>query len=64
MALKVGLTPEQARARRVRRERVRRTLRHAILLAWTFVIAFPIFWMVSTSFKDSGEWVAWPPHCS
>ena len=62
MALKAGLTPEQARARRVRRERVRRTLRHSILLAWTFFITFPIFWMVSTSFKDSGEWVAWPPH--
>jgi multiple sugar transport system permease protein len=62
VALKAGLTPEHARARRVRRERVRRTLRHGILLAWTFFIAFPIFWMVSTSFKDSGEWVAWPPH--
>jgi len=62
VALKTGLTPEQARARRVRRERVGRTLRHAILLASTFVIAFPIFWMVSTSFKDAGEWVAWPPH--
>ena len=33
-----------------------------ILLAWTGIIAFPIFWMVSTSFKDSGEWVTWPPH--
>ena len=33
-----------------------------MLLAWTFFITFPIFWMVSTSFKDSGEWVAWPPH--
>ena len=36
--------------------------RHAILLAWTGFITFPIFWMVSTSFKDAGEWVAWPPH--
>src|SRR5262249_60444580 len=62
VALKTGLTPEQARARRVRRERVRRTLRHAILLAWTFFIAFPIFWMVSTPFKDAGAGVAWPPH--
>src|SRR5262249_25271633 len=61
VALKAGLTPEQARARRVRRERGRHTLRHGILLAWTFFIAFPIFWMVSTSFKDSGEWVAWRP---
>jgi multiple sugar transport system permease protein len=55
-------TPEQARARRVRRERVRRIVRHAILLTWTTFIVFPIFWMVSTSFKDSGEWVTWPPH--
>ncbi len=37
-------------------------MRHAILLAWTGVIVFPIFWMVSTSFKDAGEWVTWPPH--
>ena len=37
-------------------------VRHVILLAWTFVVLFPIFWMVSTSFKDSGEWVTWPPH--
>src|SRR5262245_63445485 len=56
------MTPERARARRIRRERVRRIVRHAILLAWTGFIVFPIFWMVSTSFKDAGEWVAWPPH--
>jgi multiple sugar transport system permease protein len=37
-------------------------VRHAILLAWTAIILFPIFWMVSTAFKNSGEWVAWPPH--
>lgn len=36
--------------------------RHAALLGWTLVVLFPIFWMVSTSFKDSGEWVSWPPH--
>tara|TARA_Y100000780_G_scaffold139932_1_gene126328 strand:+ start:188 stop:1033 length:846 start_codon:yes stop_codon:yes gene_type:complete len=23
---------------------------------------FPIYWMVQTSFKDSGEWVTWPPN--
>lgn len=56
------MSKEQARARRIRRERLRRVVRHAILLAWTAFIAFPIFWMVATSFKDSGEWVAWPPH--
>jgi multiple sugar transport system permease protein len=57
-----SMTAEQARARRIRRDRVRRIVRHAILLAWTTIILFPIFWMVSTAFKDSGEWVAWPPH--
>jgi multiple sugar transport system permease protein len=36
--------------------------RHAVLLAWTAIVLFPIFWMVSTSFKDAGEWIAWPPH--
>jgi multiple sugar transport system permease protein len=57
-----GMTARQARARRVRRDRVRRIVRHAILLAWTAIIVFPIFWMVSTAFKGPGEWVAWPPH--
>jgi multiple sugar transport system permease protein len=37
-------------------------LRHALLLAWSAFVLFPIFWMVSTSFKESWEWVAWPPH--
>ena len=53
---------ESAGARNVRRQRLRTLVRHAILLVWTLVILFPIFWMVATSFKESGEWVAWPPH--
>ena len=36
--------------------------RHAVLIAWSLIVLFPIFWMVSTSFKGSGEWIAWPPH--
>ncbi len=36
--------------------------RHAALLSWAIMIMFPIFWMVSTSFKDTGDWVAWPPN--
>jgi multiple sugar transport system permease protein len=55
-------SPADARLRRLRRERRHAIVRHAILLAWTAVVIFPIFWMVSTSFKDSGEWVTWPPH--
>ena len=47
----------------MRRGEQRRTvLRHAVLLAWAFLIMFPIYWMVQTSFKDSGEWVTWPPN--
>lgn len=55
-------TAEAARARKVRRRRLELVVRHGILLLWTAFIVFPIFWMVSTSFKDSGEWVTWPPH--
>ena len=36
--------------------------RHAALLGWAIMIMFPIFWMISTSFKDAGDWVAWPPN--
>ncbi|MEE9241152.1 MAG: carbohydrate ABC transporter permease [bacterium] len=35
--------------------------RHVVLLGWSSIVLFPIFWMISTSFKDSGDWVAWPP---
>ncbi|MED5578565.1 MAG: carbohydrate ABC transporter permease [Nitrospinota bacterium] len=36
--------------------------RHVVLLVWSTIVLFPIFWMISTSFKDSGDWVAWPPN--
>lgn len=62
MAVKTDLTPEQAKARRARKERIARIARHAFLLTWTSIILFPIYWMVMTSFKDSGEWVTWPPN--
>jgi multiple sugar transport system permease protein len=45
-----------------RRYNLHRYFRHAVLLVWAAFVIFPIFWMVSTSFKDSGEWVSWPPH--
>jgi multiple sugar transport system permease protein len=45
-----------------RRHRVSRVVRHALLITWALFALFPIFWMVSTSFKDAGEWIAWPPH--
>jgi multiple sugar transport system permease protein len=62
MTAPAAMSPERARARRLRRERRNRIVRHVILLSWTAFVVFPIFWMVSTSFKDAGEWVTWPPH--
>lgn len=35
--------------------------RYLILSIWLLIVAFPIFWMVSTSFKPDREWFAWPP---
>ena len=43
-----------------RRARAFAVFRHGVLLVWTAVVLFPIFWMVMTSFKDSGDWVSWP----
>jgi multiple sugar transport system permease protein len=44
------------------RYKLKKILRHVVLLAWAVIVLFPIFWMITTSFKDSGEWVTWPPH--
>ncbi len=46
----------------VRRYKLNKVLRHVVLLAWAIIVLFPIYWMLATSFKDSGEWVSWPPH--
>jgi multiple sugar transport system permease protein len=37
------------------------TTRYFVLTLWAFVVAFPLYWMVTTSFKPSDEWFAWPP---
>ena len=54
--------PTPAPAARARRRRLFPYFRHAVLIVWSLIVLFPIFWMVSTSFKGSGEWIAWPPH--
>jgi multiple sugar transport system permease protein len=47
------------------KRRTRRTLyrlfRFTILGLWLFVVGFPIYWIVATSFKPDHEWFAWPP---
>ena len=32
-----------------------------LLTGWAVIAAFPIFWMISTSFKPDTQWFAWPP---
>ena len=35
--------------------------RYSVLTFWVLIIGFPMFWMVSTSFKPDSEWYANPP---
>jgi multiple sugar transport system permease protein len=37
------------------------TTRYAILTLWAAIVAFPLYWMVTTSFKESDQWFSWPP---
>ncbi len=41
------------------KKRIVALARYAILSAWAVIVAFPIYWMVSTSFKPSEQWFAW-----
>jgi multiple sugar transport system permease protein len=55
-------TMKSAKISFAKRYKLKKVLRHVVLLAWALIVLFPIFWMITTSFKDSGEWVTWPPH--
>jgi multiple sugar transport system permease protein len=46
---------------RSRRRRLTGAARYFILTAWAVVAFFPIYWMVSTSFKPDSQWFSWPP---
>ena len=46
---------------RVQKTRLFTIFRYAMLFIWSVIVAFPIFWIVSTSFKPDWEWHAWPP---
>src|SRR3972149_1957888 len=47
--------------RKSQRRRLSAVLRYVVLSMWTLVAFFPIYWMVSTSFKPDTQWFAWPP---
>ena len=36
-------------------------VRYAFLTVWALVVVFPLFWIVSTSFKPQDQWFSWPP---
>jgi multiple sugar transport system permease protein len=62
MSVEAHSAPAERPASPSWRRRLAPVVRHAILIAWALLIMFPIFWMLQTSFKGSGEWVSWPPH--
>jgi multiple sugar transport system permease protein len=47
--------------RKSQRRRLSAVVRYVVLSMWTLVAFFPIYWMVSTSFKPDTQWFAWPP---
>lgn len=42
------------------KSRIVAVARYVILTAWALIVAFPLYWIVSTSFKPSEQWFAWP----
>jgi multiple sugar transport system permease protein len=46
---------------KAQRRRIGAVVRHLVLGAWAVIALFPIFWMISTSFKPDTQWFAWPP---
>jgi len=47
---------------RTGRSPVATAVSYAFLFVWLLITLFPVFWMVSTSFKPPLGWFAWPPH--
>jgi len=45
-----------------RRRRITTIARYTVLSIWAFIAFFPIYWMISTSFKIDTQWFAWPPY--
>ncbi len=45
-----------------RRRRLTTVVRYGVLTVWALIALFPIYWMVSTSFKPSDQWFSWPPY--
>lgn len=46
---------------RARKRQLYAAFRFAVLGVWFLIVAFPMYWIVETSFKPDNEWFAWPP---
>ena len=44
------------------RRRITTVVRYVVLSLWGLMAFFPIYWIVSTSFKIDTQWFAWPPY--
>jgi multiple sugar transport system permease protein len=44
------------------RRRLTMIVRYVVLTAWAIIAFFPIYWIISTSFKPDTQWFAWPPY--
>ncbi|HEY4140217.1 MAG TPA: carbohydrate ABC transporter permease [Pseudolabrys sp.] len=42
--------------------RITTIVRYVVLSLWALMAFFPIYWIVSTSFKVDTQWFAWPPY--
>src|SRR5262249_8567201 len=60
-AVAVAVTPRAAAARRQRRRRLRRAAWNVVGLVVTVVMAFPVYWMISTPFKPDDEIYTFTP---
>ena len=46
---------------KTQRRRITTITRYVVLTIWALIAFFPIYWMISTSFKPSDQWFSWPP---
>jgi len=42
------------------KHRIGTIVRYSLLTVWALIVAFPLYWIVSTSFKPGEQWFAWP----
>jgi multiple sugar transport system permease protein len=44
------------------RRRITTVVRYVVLSVWALIAFFPIYWIISTSFKLDTQWFSWPPY--